>query len=67
MIGKIVAKTDIPFSLHGIMQALVNGFQKSYMDKFYQSLSQVRMWALSDNQDGHQNGHHISVCICGPS
>ena len=27
-------------------------FQISYMDYFYQNLDQVRIWVLSDNQDG---------------
>ena len=31
------------------------------MDYFYQNL------ALSDNQDGHQNGRHLSVYTCGHS
>ena len=33
----------------------------SYMDYFYQTLTQIRIWALSDNQDVH----HLSVCACG--
>ena len=32
--------------------------QISYMDYFYQAL------ALSDNQDGRQNGRHLSVYTC---
>ena len=32
-----------------------------------QLLAQVRTWALSDNQDGSQNGCHLSVCSCGHS
>ena len=39
----------------------------SYMDYFYQTLAQVLIWALSDNQDGCQNGHYLSVCTCGHS
>ena len=31
------------------------------MDYFYQTLG------LSDNQDGHQNGRHLSVYTCGNS
>ena len=31
------------------------------MDYFYQTL------AMSDNQDGSQNGHHLSVYTCGHS
>ena len=37
------------------------------MDYSYQTLTQVLIWALSDNQDGHQNGRNISVCTCGHS
>ena len=37
------------------------------MDYFYQTLAQVLIWALSDNQDGCQNGRHLSVCTCGHS
>ena len=37
----------------------------SYMDYFHQMLAQVRTRVLSHNQDGHQNGHHVSVCTCG--
>ena len=32
-----------------------------YMDYFYQTLG------LSDNQDGHHNGRHLSVYTCGHS
>ena len=41
--------------------------QISYMDYFYQTLAQVRIYALSNNQDGCQNGCHLSVCTCGHS
>ena len=41
--------------------------QISYMDYFNQALAQVLIWALSDNQDSHQNGHHLSVYSCGHS
>ena len=41
--------------------------QISYIDYFYQTLAQVLIWALSDNQDGHQNGPHLSVYTCGHS
>ena len=37
------------------------------MDYFYQTLAQVLIVALSDNQDGNQNGHHLSVYTCGLS
>ena len=37
------------------------------MDYFYQTLAQVGIWALSNNQDGRQNGCHLSVCTCGHS
>ena len=50
-------------------------FHTSYMDYFYQTLAQVGIWALaqvgilalSDNQDGHQNVRHLSVCTYGHS
>ena len=48
-------------------QLLLDCFQISYMDYFYQTLAQVRIWALSDNQDGHWNGDHLSECCCGHS
>ena len=35
----------------------------SYLDYFYQSLTQVRISVLFDNQDGR----HVSVCTCGNS
>ena len=35
------------------------------MDYFYQTLVQVRIWVLSHNRDGRQNGRHLSVCTCG--
>ena len=25
------------------------------------------IWALAENKDGHHNGHHLLVCICGHS
>ena len=28
---------------------------------------QVRIWALSKNQDGRKNGHHVLICTCGHS
>ena len=28
-------------------------------------LAQVKTWALSDNEDGHKDGRHLSVCTCG--
>ena len=32
-----------------------------------QTLAQVPIWALSDNQDGHQNGRQVSnLFICHP-
>ena len=34
------------------------------MDYFYQTPAQVLMWALSYNQDGRQNGNHLSVGTC---
>ena len=37
------------------------------MDYFYHTLTQIRIWALSDNQDGRKNGLHLSVCTCGHS
>ena len=40
---------------------LPNYLQISYMDYFYQTL------ALSDNQDGRQNGRQLSVYTCGHS
>ena len=39
--------------------------QISYMDYFHQTLAQIRIWALSNNQDGCQNGRHLSFCSCG--
>ena len=41
--------------------------QISYIDYFYRTLAQVLIWALSDNQDGCQNGRHLSVYSCGHS
>ena len=37
------------------------------MDYFYQTLAQVGIWALSDNQDDQQNDRHRSVCTYGHS
>ena len=42
-------------------------FHISYLDYFYQTLTLVRIWVLSDYHDGHSNGCHKSVCICGHS
>ena len=42
-----------------------NCFQISYMDYFYQTLTQVGIWALSDNQDVRHNLRHLSVCTYG--
>ena len=41
--------------------------QISYIDYFYQTLTQVLILALSNNQDGRQNCHHLSVYTCGHS
>ena len=30
---------------------------------FYQTLTQVRIWALSNNQDGRQDDRHLFVCL----
>ena len=45
----------------------INDYQDFCMDYFHQTLALVLIWALSDNQDGQQNGRHLSVDICGPS
>ena len=46
---------------------LLDFCQIAYMDYFNQTLAQVPIWALSDNQDGHQNGRQVSnLVICHP-
>ena len=42
-------------------------FQISYMDYFYQTLAQVRIYAWYDNKYSRQNDHHLSVCTSGNS
>ena len=49
--------------LHYTVQSVYNTMLISYTDNFYQTLTQIRIWALSDNQDVH----HLSVCSCGHS
>ena len=37
------------------------------MDYFNQNLAKIPIWALSDNQDGHQNVRQVSnLVICHP-
>ena len=57
-------QTGLSVCTFGHSHLLPNGFHSSYMVYFYQTLGQVRIWALSDNQDCCQNGCHLSVCTC---
>ena len=41
--------------------------QISFLDYFHQTLAQVLIWTLYDNQYARQNGHHLSVYMCGHS
>ena len=52
---------------HYCCHLLPDCFHISYIDYFYQTLTQIRIWALSDNQDDRLNSPHLSVCTCGHS
>ena len=68
-IAKMADKWPPPTSLHSwtpyLSHLLTDCFQISYMDCFYQTLTQVWIWALSVNQDDLRNVRNLSVCICG--
>ena len=50
-----------------IIHLLLDCYQISYMDYFTQTLAIVPIWALSDNQNGHQNVCQVSnLVICPP-
>ena len=63
MADKVAAAYQFAFYLSYLFH-VPDCFQISYMDYFYQTLALLRIWALSDNQNGHQNGRHLSVCTC---
>ena len=69
MIVKMADNWPPPNTLHSwtpyLSHLLPDCFQISYMDYFYQTLTQVWIWALSANQDGLQNGRNLSVSTCG--
>ena len=52
---------------HYLNHLLPDCFQISYINYFCRTLAQVRILDLSDNQDGRQDGRHLSVYICGHS
>ena len=70
-INKMDDKMAAPICLHlwtlYLSHLLPDCFQISYMDYFYQNFTKVQIWAVSDDQDGHQNSRHLSVCTCGHS
>ena len=66
MADKVVAAYQYAF-YHSHLLHVPDCFRISYMDYFYQTLTLFWIWALSDNQDGRQNGRHLSVCTCGHS
>ena len=58
--AKMADKWPPPTSSHSwtpyLSHLLPDCFQIAYMDNFYQTLTQVWIWALWANQDGLQNG-----------
>ena len=56
-----------PISLHlwtlYLSHLLLDRCQISYIDYFNQTLAQVSIWALSNNQDDHQNGRQVSNLV----
>ena len=66
MCAKVAAACG-QFALVDLESFIAGCFQISYMVYFNQPLVQVRTLASSDNQDGCQNGRHLSVCTCGHS
>ena len=61
MADKMAAAYQFAFWTIYLNHLLPDYLQILYMDYFYQILG------LSDNQDGHQNGRHLSVYTCGHS
>ena len=68
MIAKMADKWLPTTSLHSLTpylsHLLPDCFQISYIDYFYQTLTQVWIWAMSANQNGFQNGPNLWVCTC---